>query len=196
MSADQTFPNRLEHLHSSSGIPSSDGDGEQLWIAGVDLAALIGAAGRLDVVVRKCVALAVKVDRVHDARVVVGDGVLVVQVLGGGEGVGHEQGGAVEGGRDARDDGVPLRVGARGERARRAREDVARRRAREAVATVTTLTKRECLRRRGYLGRHGAEARLRVDGQRLRGELGPRPRHVVVKVRREQVRVRHHPLVG
>lgn len=61
----------------------------------------------------------------HDARVVVRDGVLVVLGRGGGglDGV-DEEGGAVEGGAEAGDEGAEFDVRAHGEGARGAAEDV------------------------------------------------------------------------
>ena len=62
----------------------------------------------------------------HDPRIVITDLILVIVATRRRDLVGVEQSGAVEFGIDARDDGVALGVGARGEGPGRRVEDVVR----------------------------------------------------------------------
>lgn len=164
-------------------------DGEQRRIPRVYLATLVFPIGGLDVVIRKGVPFTVEVGAVHDATIVIGHGVLVVQALVRREDVADQECRPVEGRGEPGDDGVRLGVGARGEGSRRAREDVAGRRLGEFGAAKRQLAVR-------HLCGHGAVRGLRVDGHRLAGELGPGAVHVVVVVPGEEVRLHHHALVG
>jgi len=119
---------------SSALLKPAHGNGQSLRIARIHKPANIATASRRHIVVGKGVASPIDRVLMHDARVVVGDGIGVEDARRGGHDVGRYQRGAVEGRRQLRNDLVPGSVGARRERAAVAAEDVARGRTRKGLA--------------------------------------------------------------
>lgn len=109
-------------------LSTSDRDDPKLRISGVDESRLVYASRRRDVVVRVAVPAAINVCSVHNPRIVVRDGFLVIQILWGGEGGRLEKGAAIEFRVQARDDGVARVIAARCEGTGVGAEDITRRR--------------------------------------------------------------------
>ena len=108
-----------------SNPTSTHADSPKLRIARRDLATLVRAAVGLHIIVRKRIALAIRVREMHDPTIMVRRWILVITSRSCWMGLRVEEGRPVEGGREARDDGVALGVRASSEGAGGAGEDVA-----------------------------------------------------------------------
>ena len=133
-----------------------------------------------------------------DARIVIGDGVLVVAGghLGRGDVFGKE-GGAIEGGGEPGDEGALLDRAGRGERPRGAGEDVPGRGFAEGQArAVRGVGAKVQLSRPIDRAVHRAPLRLRVHAQRLRGVAREDCVYVRGVVVREQIAVARDAVAG
>lgn len=106
-------------------VPTTNSHRQQLRTRILHRTGLVHTISRGDIIVRERISDAVQISSMHDSRVVVRDGVLIVLAGRGGglDGV-DEEGGAVEGGAEAGDESAELDVGADGEGPRGAAEDV------------------------------------------------------------------------
>ena len=174
-------------------VPPTNGHSQQLRARILHRSGLIRTTRRRDIVVRKRIAETVQVGRVHDARVVVRDRVLVVLARSGAglDGV-DEQGGAVERGAEAGDEGAEFDVGADDKGPRGAAEDVGRGGLGEGQAGAEV---EEGGGRVDGAG-DGAPGRLGVDGELSRCVLGPDLVDVGLEVAVEQGGVEEDAVVG
>ena len=152
-------------------VPTPHSHSQQLRTRILHRTGLINPIRRRDIIVRKRIAQAIQIRRMHDPRVVIRDGVLIILAgRGGGRDGVDEEGGAIERGAEAGDEGAEFDVGARdGEGARGAAEDVGGGGLGEGEAGAEVEEGGGGVDVAG----DGAPGGLGVDGELLGGVLGP-----------------------
>ena len=174
-------------------VPTTNRHGQQQRIRILHRTGLVLAIRRGDIIVREGIADAVQVGLVHDARVMIRGRVLIVLARRGiGQDGVDEQGGAVERSGEAGDEGAGFDVGADGEGARGAAEDVGGGGSGEGEAGA------EVEQIGGGVDAPGDSAPgcLGIDGQGLGGVEGPDLVYVILVVVVEEGRVENDAIVG